>query len=623
MTTHPYNNQFAADNVYGHAIELLSKFDLPEGGIHLDFGCGFGSIAEAVRDRLDLRYIGLDVLEPGLDSLKARAFEVMFFDLSDPEAGITLLDTWLPDGVPVASMSCLDTFEHLPEPAKAIDLLRRIASKHHCPLVLSVPNVGHRDIAFRLLAGKFEYTESGLLDHTHFQYFTEETLSERMASAGFHEAYRNDVLMEFSDQSFPRDQPLLSQGTPINAMLRHVRAQADECDTVNQFVRVYVPSAPAREVTTPTHEKSPFLTVVTRTQGTRIASLRETLLCLSAQVDQDFEVLIMGHSLDLEGQLLVERVIADLHAEMRNKTRLVKVDGGGRAAPLNAAFAAAKGAYVAMLDDDDLVFGHWVSTFRELHDANPGKTLRSTTVSQRWDTIRLDEKGLATRSISGYKVEYPDHFDLFDHLVENRSPLHSLAFPRSVYRDLGVRFDESISTAEDWDFIIRVVPLTGVADTSEITCVYRRWNNVATSASTHSDQEWAVNYQHTLRKVDGIPLLLPAGYTRRVRALLHEVDSLRVGPTAYHVGERDPDGPAAEYLEALRWRLYELTHSRSWRYTAWLRAIVNAIKGTKPLEMRIWRFSVRDLEHVIGAIEDSSTWRLTAVFRSLVQLFRR
>lgn len=624
MSIHPYDNNFAPDNVYGHAARLVGRFDLPEGGIHLDFGCGFGSIAETLRDQLELRYIGLDILEPGLNSLKERGFEVLYFDLFDPEAGCALLDKWLPPGVPVVSMSCLDTMEHLAEPEKALTLLRRVAGKYGCPLVLSVPNVGHRDIGFKLLASKFEYTESGLLDHTHYQYFTEQTLTERMARKGWHEVYRDDVLMADSDQNFPPDQPFLSNGTPINSMLRYLRGQADSTDTINQFVRVYLPSAPTRENGGPA-SAAPFLTVVTRTQGQRLASLRETLLCLSAQSDQDFEVLVVGHCLTLEQQLRVERVIADQHASMRAKTRLVKVDRGERAAPLNVAFSEASGRYVAMLDDDDLVFGHWVETFKTIHEQNPGKILRATTVSQKWDKIPSGGDELATRCKSGFKAEYPDHFDLFDHLIENRSPLHSLAFPRSAYCDLGFRFDESLTTAEDWDFIIRTAPLTGVAESKNVTCVYRRWENVSNSATVHSEHEWKENYQHTLRKVDSIPLLLPAGYTRRVRELMERADRLRHGDLRYHAPANDVEMSRAEsdYLEALRWRLHELTHSRSWRYTAWIRGVRGFLSGRKPAEMRIWRYSVRDLEYLIHSIENSASWRYTSILRGFNSSVRK
>ena len=616
MTSHPYNNDYAPDNVYGHAADLLGRFDFPKGGMHLDFGCGFGSIAETVRDELGLRYIGLDILEAGLDSLKQRGFEVLYFDLFDPEAGCALLDRWLPPDVPVVSISCLDTLEHLAEPEKALALLKRVSEKYRCPLVLSVPNVGHRDIGFRLLASKFEYTESGLLDHTHYQYFTDRTLTERMARMGWHEVYRNDVLMADSDQNFPPDQPMLSNGTPINSLLRHLRGQADDFDTVNQFVRVYLPSAPMRGEE---HEdtKAPFLTVVTRTQGQRIASLRETLLCLSAQSDQDFEVLIVGHRLTLEQQLGVERLIADLHGSMRAKTRLVKVDHGERAVPLNVAFSEAKGRYVAMLDDDDLVFGHWVETFKSLHRKNPGKMLRATTVSQMWDKVSYGGTDLATRCMGGFKAEYPDHFDLFDHLTENRSPFHSLAFPRSAYTDLGFRFDESLTTTEDWDFIIRTAPLTGVADSKEITCVYRRWENVSNSATMHGEHEWRDNYQHILRKLDSTPLLLPAGYTRRVRELMDRASRLLHGDSRYHPPaiEEEMSRAEADYLEALRWRLHELMHSRSWRYTAWMRGIRYFFSGRRPPEVRIWRYSARDLEYMIHSIENSNSWRWTSVLR--------
>lgn len=616
MTLHPYENQYADDNVYGHTVELLQRIDLPEGGIHLDFGCGFGSIAETIRDRLGLRYIGLDILEPGLDSLKSRGFEVLFFNLFDPEAGAAELRKWLPADVPVVSMSFLDTLEHLAEPNKALELLHRIAKEYGCPLVLSAPNVAHRDIGFKLLSGQFEYTESGLLDHTHFQYFTDDSLTERLARKGLHEVYRNDVLLELSDQNFPPDQPLLSADTPINSFLRNIRSQIDDSGTINQFVRLYLPSAPRRPVDE--SNEAPFLSVVTRTQGDRIESLRETLLCLSSQTCQDFEVLVVGHKLSLERQLAVERLISDLHESIRVRTHLVKVEKGERAAPLNAAFGRARGRYVSMLDDDDLVFGHWVETFKDLHEKNPGKIQRSTAVSQVWDRVGSEPHAVATRCMGGYRAEYPETFDLLDHLVQNRSPLHSLAFPRSAFSDLGFRFDESLTTAEDWDFIVRVAPITGVASSPEVTCVYRRWKNGTHSATLHDEYEWKSNYQHTLRKIDALPLILPAGYTRKLREMLGQ-DPLAMAQVTAAPGSPDADERAAaqaEYQEALRWRLHQLLHSRSWRYTAFIRRIADKTRGTSGLpDMMVWRFNTHDLEHLINMIENSRSWKLTAFLR--------
>jgi len=615
---HPYENQFAPDNVYGHAFGLLEKFDFPKGGVHLDFGCGFGSIAEPIRDRLGLRYIGLDVLEEGLDSLKARGFDVMYFDLRDPSAAVELLERWLPNDVQIAAITMLDTLEHVAEPRKALGMLRMLALRHGCPLVLSVPNVAHRDVGFKLAMGEFEYTESGILDHTHFQYFTERNLAQRMKLAGWHQIDERDVLLETSDQAFPGDHPLLSPGTPISGLLRGLRKQTDSNGRVNQFVRAYLPSAPAAPPVTSTQSEY-FLTVVTRTQGERIESLREAMLCLAAQSCQNFEVIVVGHKLDLQRQLAIERVIADQYEPLRKRIRLVKVDDGERAAPLNAGFEHANGRYVAMFDDDDLVFGHWVETFKKLAEKNPGKLLRATCVSQQWDKLSLHERSSATRSKSGYHSQYPESFDLFDHLVENRSPLHSLAFPVSLYRDLGFRFDEALTTAEDWDFIMRVCHLAGVVSSAEVTCVYRRWENAASSYTIHDQSEWDSNYQHTLRKLDAMPFLLPPGGTCKIRTLLAEADEARRRLGVRSAQPSFSQGfDVSDYAEALRWRLYELVNSKSWRYTKPLRAVLARLRGGAELpEMMIWRFSVRDLEHLIAMVENSRSWKVTAVFRSL------
>jgi ubiquinone/menaquinone biosynthesis C-methylase UbiE len=621
VSTHPYDNQYTPGNVYGHALGLLARV-AAGGGIHLDFGCGFGRMAEQVRDMLGCRYVGLDILEPGLESLQQRGFETLRFDFDDAEASIQRLLDWLPEGEPVVAMTMLDTLEHLQRPTAALETLRRIATRHGCPLVVSVPNVAHRDIRLKLLAGHFDYTAAGLLDETHLQYFTARSVAERMATAGWHEIARDDVLLEHSDQHFPPDHALISAGTPINELLSAIGRQADPHDTVNQFVRMYLagPQARVQEA----DEEEPFLTVVTRTRGDRTETLREILLCLSAQDCQDFEVIVVGHRLGLDSQLRVEHVIAELHDGIRGRVRLLVVDRDGRAAPLNAGMEAARGRYVAMLDDDDLVMGHWVSTFRDLHEDNPGKLLRSVAVSQTWDKIAAHHGGLATRARSGYRAQYPESFDLLDHLVENRTPLHSIAFPKSLYRDLGFRFDESLSTAEDWDFIVRAAPVCGVACDPAITCVYRRWEGAETSYTMHSQAEWDANRLYTLRKLDNLPLLLPSGYARKLRELSYDVDRLRSGPPRFHAHSDAGTAPVeSEYVEALRWRLHELVHSKSWRVTGWIRYIIAKVRGKPGLpDMQIWRFNARDMEYLIGVIEGSKSWRYTAPLRAVMNIFR-
>ena len=628
-----YDNDYAGDNVYGHVVDLTSRFGLRAGEVFLDFGCGYGRMAEVLRDRHQLHYIGLDIDEPALLSLKERGFETMFVDLRDPDAALALIDQYLPQSVRVGALCIIDTLEHIVEPVKALLMLRTLAQRHGAPLLISVPNVAHRDIGFKLAMGMFDYTESGLLDHTHLQYFTEQRVCQMMAFSGWHEVHQKDVFLPESDQHFPREHAALSARAPLHQLLRRLRAQVSDTDQVNQFVRAYLPgplvgatfNVPfVRE----RESRRPFLTVVTRTQGTRIGTLRETLLCLSAQTCQDFEVCVVGHDLDVDRQLEVERVIADLHASIRNRVSLVRVSGGSRAAPLNAGFENAHGHYVAVLDDDDLVFGNWIETFCNLAEACSGQLLRLVAVAQHWDKVTLVNSQPASRAVGPMEPLYPEKFDLVSHIIENRSPLHSLAFPRSVFSDLQFRFDDYLTTAEDWDFIIRVAPLTGVAASETVGCIYRLWKTGETSFTVHSELEWRANYFYTLRKLDRAPLLMPVGSASRIRGMYEELSRHRaVGGMPFTQPEllpSDPDsGSDKTYLEALRNRYHQLIHSASWRVTEPVRGLMRLIKRNRRAKIeKIWLLDTTDLEYLIRDIETSSSWKKTRWMRELRRVIR-
>jgi 2-polyprenyl-3-methyl-5-hydroxy-6-metoxy-1,4-benzoquinol methylase len=77
-----------------------------------------------------------------------------------------------------------DTLEHIMDP---VAVLRRLATrlKPGGHLVVSVPNVANWSIRLSLLAGRFRYTERGILDRTHVRFYTRKTLAEMIAAAGF------------------------------------------------------------------------------------------------------------------------------------------------------------------------------------------------------------------------------------------------------------------------------------------------------------------------------------------------------------------------------------------------------------------------------------------------------
>jgi hypothetical protein len=266
---------------------------------------------------------------------------------------------------------------------------------------------------------------------------------------------------------------------------------------------------------TPRGDDAPFLSIVTRTQGRRIHCLEDMFTCLAGQTDRDFEVLLMAHRVDAEHLAMVEDVVASLPAWLRDAVRVVAVERPGRAAPLNEGFGAARGHYIVALDDDDTVLSHYVSTFRSAAADHYGRLLRVVAVRQDIAPVgNLDT--LCAVSVDDPFREWPLDFALIAHLTANHSPFMSIAFPRGAMHGLGMRFDETLDTTEDWDYIVRCAAALGVESIREITCVYRWWVHTGSSREVHSKAEWDEARLRVQRRFEESILLLQPGETERL-----------------------------------------------------------------------------------------------------------
>jgi glycosyltransferase involved in cell wall biosynthesis len=826
-----YKHEYLPVSVYGNVVGLLREHGATR-GVHLDVGCGYGAIAEPVAE-LGLTYLGFDLAEDGLTDLRGRGFEGWRIDLADPAESERTIRSAVNDR-PIASITFMDTLEHITNGAAVVAMLRRLATADEALLVLSVPNVAHKDIALKLLVGRWDVTEAGLLDYTHVEFYTRERMRNLFASTGWREIGAKDWLIEHSDQKFPTDIPLLHPETPIGGFLRALIDRANPYSIVNQFVRAFRPTEPepvvmlqdrreparpllsilllafagedvaatladlsaqtncdfelevlapddaawqertrkqfqslpavpsrisilnansspwdrvneiflkvagkfvvvlwptdrlepqwiesladlavnghssvltvtripgleGRETNSFAHipalaalavhssrsvaefalpgglfrhlgmradadlgdfalralvtvallfcgahttanrlvssqdlgqvekqesydallkrvaelpillpagsaewlvrsfrwyedkhhelvseiqsarvaleqlkereralalfgdanrlagearllgeflqkysvlpkargvhslnDNKPFLSVVTRTQGRRLRTLRDTILSLAGQSDQDFELIVIVHSeaeADLTG---TRRLVEEFPAELQKRIKIAACTRAGRSAPLNDGFALARGSYVCALDDDDFVFGHWVETFRRLAEQAPGSILRATCVRQDFEILQGGaESNKIPRALSWFKNEWPNAYDVIAHLYDNYSPFMCLAFPQNLFRKRWLRFDETISTAEDWDLTMRAAMLCGVHSSSEITAVYRWWLSSESSLFAHSKVEWTDNRDRIISRLNDSPILLPAGATMNIINLVEDGKKLQ------------------------------------------------------------------------------------------------
>ena len=142
----------------------------------LDLGCATGYLAEALGAN-GCTVSGVEYVPEAAE--KARPFldKLVVADLNDvdlvAEFGAGTFDV----------LVFGDVLEHLMDP---VSVLRRTVPQlaPGGSVVISIPNVTHGSLRLAHLQGRWQYTETGLLDRTHIRFFTRRSLLEMLAAAG-------------------------------------------------------------------------------------------------------------------------------------------------------------------------------------------------------------------------------------------------------------------------------------------------------------------------------------------------------------------------------------------------------------------------------------------------------
>ena len=150
--------------------ELRSKENLKI----LDVGCGQGFFASNIKGN---NYkTGVDFIPQ--DDIINRNFDVYYqFNLNDG----------LPKDLQDQKFDfilCLDILEHLIDYELVIKLLKNMINDDGS-LIISLPNIANIYVRLNLLFGRFPYLDRGILDRTHFHFFTLGSVKKLLKKHGF------------------------------------------------------------------------------------------------------------------------------------------------------------------------------------------------------------------------------------------------------------------------------------------------------------------------------------------------------------------------------------------------------------------------------------------------------
>lgn len=177
ISPHPAasGEKYVWKEIPGSSHDLLRRriLALPPGMRLLDLGSAGGHLGRAVRSRCS--YLAGVEPDPTLPASAREGYDD-WREIDALNAG-----EW---DRPFDVVVCADVLEHLTSPEA---MLARIHQWLHLDgiLLVSLPNIANISIRAALLAGRFRYTDRGILDRSHFSFYTRSSARELLERSDF------------------------------------------------------------------------------------------------------------------------------------------------------------------------------------------------------------------------------------------------------------------------------------------------------------------------------------------------------------------------------------------------------------------------------------------------------
>lgn len=160
-------------NRFGNPIVLNM---IPNNSVVFDIGCNTGNLARGLTEKKDCTVYGIDISPKALKIASKYLKKSKAINLSNvkklPYSNIEF------DYVVLA-----DVLEHLNNPFEVLKKIRKQLTFKY--LIVSLPNVAFISVRAKLLLGKFDYTDQGIMDESHVKFYTLKSTKKLFEKCGF------------------------------------------------------------------------------------------------------------------------------------------------------------------------------------------------------------------------------------------------------------------------------------------------------------------------------------------------------------------------------------------------------------------------------------------------------
>ena len=316
---------------------------------------------------------------------------------------------------------------------------------------------------------------------------------------------------------------------------------------------------------------------------------------LRAQTLRDFETLVVADGGTAPPAELLEPAPGE-----GGLTLLHRAPPHGRSRALNAGLDAARGRFIAYLDDDDLFLPGHLETLARFLAGSDSYRVAYTDVEQVEQTLGADGRYHEGRRLVVYGQPFDPHRLLSSNYISLIGLMHAAT---------DLRYDESFEILEDWDFILRLAERGRFHRIAAITAVYRvrddqsnattvtPWHGVEAEAARRKlfEKHW---HRHSI-----------ASQTALVDSFQNEAWLLR--SQRAEIEERLTAELATERAQATRLAAELDRESRQLaRVEAELRAELRAFRGDASRQLQAAGERESALLATLQQIYDSTSWRL-------------
>jgi O-antigen biosynthesis protein len=218
-------------------------------------------------------------------------------------------------------------------------------------------------------------------------------------------------------------------------------------------------------------KKDPMVSVIVPTHF-RPGMLKEAVASILAQSFKDFEIVVINDGGPDVADVLASLGQAGKIVYLRHEKPL------DRSRARNTGLAAARGKYVAYLDDDDIFYPNHLKCLLSILKRTRLKVAYS-------DAMQAKQTQVKGRYEIVSRIPFPTlDFSAQQMLISNYIPNLCIMHEKSCLEVTGV-FDPALSTHEDWDLWIRLSHAFEFAHLKQVTCEFRFRDDKTNTTSKH------------------------------------------------------------------------------------------------------------------------------------------